>query len=132
MSPQTDTATTVSTDAESRSFPDREASPKAPASDATNRPKTPSHGYGEVRALLDELVAAFPACFRPHGTPGQPPLKIGIGDDVLARKPEIDPALLSSALSVYASGPEYWRSVIGGLPRVDLDGNVTQSVITSE
>src|ERR1019366_3526882 len=72
------------------------------------------------------------ACFRPHGTPGQPPLKIGIGDDVLARKPEIDPALLSSALSVYASGPEYWRSVIGGLPRVDLDGNVTQTVITSE
>lgn len=132
MSPQTDTATTVSTDAESRSSPDREASPKAPASDATNRPKTPSHGYGEVRALLDELVAAFPACFRPHGTPGQPPLKFGIGDDVLARKPEIDPALLSSALSVYASGPEYWRSVIGGLPRVDLDGNVTQTVITSE
>ncbi|MEK8121585.1 ProQ/FINO family protein [Methylocystis sp. IM4] len=85
-----------------------------------------------MRVLLDELIAAFPACFKPHGTKGLPPFAVGIEADILARKPEIDPSLLQRALRVYTTGPEYFRSLIAGQPRVDLDGKVVQSVITPE
>lgn len=102
----------------------------APRDAAAGRRKTP--GHEDVRALLDELIAVFPACFKPHLTSGLPLLKAGVGDDILARRPDIDPALLERALSVYASGPEYWRSVIAGRPRVDLDGAVVQATITAD
>jgi sRNA-binding protein len=117
----------VSDAAESNSFPNGGA-PRGAVADA--RGKTP--GHANVRALLDELLAVFPACFKPHLTPGLPLLKTGIGDDILARRPDIDPALLERALSVYASGPEYWRGVIAGRPRVDLDGAVVQAAATAE
>lgn len=38
---------------------------------------------------------------------------------------------MSRALQVYTTGPEYYRSVIAGLPRVDLDG-VVRAAITSD
>lgn len=87
--------------------------------------------HAEVRALLDELIDAFPACFKPHGAKDQPPLAIGVEADILLRRPHIDPDRLSRALQVYTTGPEYYRSVIAGLPRVDLDG-VVRAAITSD
>jgi len=99
----------------------------AGAAEGAERP-----GYAAVRALLDTLVAAFPACFKPHATPGLPPIKAGIDADILARRPDIDPNLLQAALRVYASGPEYWRGLIAGRPRVDIDGQIVQAVITPE
>jgi sRNA-binding protein len=91
-----------------------------------------NRSFAEVRVLLDELVATFPACFKPHGTKGQPPLAVGIEADILARKPEIDPVPLQRALRVYTTGPEYFRSLIAGEPRVDLDGKVVQADISPE
>ncbi|WP_159729413.1 hypothetical protein [Methylosinus sp. Ce-a6] len=38
--------------------------------------------HAEVRALLDELIEAFPACFKPHGAKNQPPLAIGVEAEV--------------------------------------------------
>ncbi|WP_036287868.1 ProQ/FINO family protein [Methylosinus sp. PW1] len=87
--------------------------------------------HAEVRALLDELIDAFPACFKPHGVKDQPPLAIGVEADILLRRPHIDSDRLGRALQVYTAGPEYYRSVIAGLPRVDLDG-VARAAITSE
>lgn len=108
----------------------RGAAEQAQAAGAAEGAERP--GYAAVRALLDELVATFPACFKPHATPGLPPIKAGIDADILARRPNIDPNLLQAALRVYASGPEYWRGLIAGRPRVDLDGQIVQAVITPE
>ncbi|WP_292530116.1 ProQ/FINO family protein [Methylocystis sp.] len=99
----------------------------AGAAEGAERP-----GYAAVRALLDELVAAFPACFKPHRAPDISPIKLDIHADVLARRPDTDPVLLTSALRVYASGPDYWRTLIAGRPRIDLDGQIVQAVITPE
>lgn len=85
-----------------------------------------------VRALIAELIAAFPDCFKPHATAGLPPIKLEIDADILARRPDFDPALLQAAIDVYSSGPEYWRALIAGRPRVDLDGRVVQAVISPE
>ncbi|MBG0808148.1 hypothetical protein IY145_01800 [Methylosinus sp. H3A] len=87
--------------------------------------------HAEVRALLDELIDAFPACFKRHGEKRQPPLAAGVEADILLRRPGFDPERLKRALQVYTAGPEYYRSVIAGLPRVDLDG-VARTVVTSD
>ncbi|PWB82742.1 MAG: hypothetical protein C3F11_10305 [Methylocystaceae bacterium] len=67
----------VSDVAESNSS-SNEGAPRDAAAAAARRKTS---GHEDVRALLDELIAVFPACFKPHLTPGLPLLKVGVRDE---------------------------------------------------
>ncbi len=79
----------------------------------------------EIHALLDRLCAAFPACF---SRTAPQPLKIGLGDEVMALA-GVHPALadlsrtqLRRALKVYTGAPAYRKALTRGGPRYDLAG----------
>lgn len=57
------------------------------------------------------------------------PLKVGIDKDIVLQHPEIDLAVLKSFLKHYVSMPRYLK-ICGrpGMPRVDLDGDVTDVI----
>ena len=79
----------------------------------------------EINPLLDQLCQAFPACF--NRTAPQP-LKIGLGEDVMALA-GVHPALaglsrtqVRRALKVYTGMPAYRKALARGGSRYDLDG----------
>ena len=79
----------------------------------------------DVNPLIDRLCAAFPACFN---RTAPKPLKIGLGEDVMALA-GVHPALadlsrtqIRRALKVYTGAPAYRKALARGGPRYDLDG----------
>jgi sRNA-binding protein len=76
---------------------------------------------------IDKLAELFPNCFFRENHLRRP-LKIGIKDDIIARHPDLRPALIVSALSTYARCVPYWDTLKAGAPRIDLDGNVAGEV----
>lgn len=108
------------------------ASSHANDSDLIPADEKPVPFHDRVTTLLGILCADFPNCFKPRGTRGLAPLKIGVRKDIQARKPDIGPVLLRKSLFIYTGSPEYLRAIIAGLSRVDLDGNITQAEITPE
>ena len=79
----------------------------------------------DVNPLIDRLCAAFPACFN---RTAPKPLKIGLGEDVMALA-EVHPALadlsrtqIRRALKFYIGAPAYRKALARGGPRYDLDG----------
>lgn len=82
-----------------------------------------------TKILRRLFVDRFPQTFMPKGAE-KPPLKIGIDLDLISHFPDLDPRCIGRALSDYAGGPTYKRNVIEGAPRLDLDGNPTDTVST--
>lgn len=79
----------------------------------------------DVNLILDRLCAAFPALLD-RRVPK--PLKIGLGEDLLAQA-GVHPALLDltrtqirRALKIYTGAPAYRKAVAAGGPRYDLNG----------
>ena len=79
----------------------------------------------DINLILDRLCAAFPAVLDRRAPK---PLKIGLGEDLLAQA-GVHPALLDltrtqirRALKVYTGAPAYRKAVAAGGPRYDLSG----------
>lgn len=79
----------------------------------------------DVNSILDRLCAAFPALLDRRAPK---PLKIGLGEDLLAQA-GVHPDLLDltrtqirRALKIYTGAPAYRKAVAAGGPRYDLNG----------
>jgi ProP effector len=77
----------------------------------------------DIDATLARLAEACPQTFvlekhRPHR-----PLKVGIGIDLRARCPELDPPALRAVLNTYTRRVMYLEAMVAGAARIDLDGN---------
>jgi sRNA-binding protein len=72
------------------------------------------------------LAARFPSTFVADPVQSHRPLKIGIGNDLVAAGFPAREA--NAALNAYTGGPAYQRVVATGGYRVDLDGNVAGEV----
>ena len=79
----------------------------------------------DINLILDRLCQAFSACF---SRPAPKPLKIGLGDELLALA-GVHPALtalsrtqIRRALRVYTGSPAYRKALARGGPRYGLDG----------
>ena len=107
-------------------------SPTAPAVADTG----PSKKEGEkqarrdlVETLRDRWPQAFPRDYRQVR-----PLAIGINKDIAVHLPEQPLGRISNAIGIfqYLLGPAYFRAVIQGGPRYDLDGNSRGEVTPKE
>ena len=87
----------------------------------------------DLDAALARLAEAFPQTFvlekhRPHR-----PLKVGIGIDLRARCPELDPPALRAVLNTYTRRVMYLEAMVAGCAaRIDLDGNPAGEVTAGE
>jgi ProP effector len=69
----------------------------------------------------------YPLCFfRAHELPR--PLKIGIHNDIIALQPELQPALIASALRAYTRSVGYLETLKAGAARSDLESNPVGTV----
>jgi sRNA-binding protein len=64
--------------------------------------------------------------FRAHELPR--PLKIGIHNDIIALQPELQPALIASALRAYTRSIGYLETLKAGAARIDLESNPVGTV----
>lgn len=106
------------------------------ATDRGKQPPPSGKNYAQRQrdadqAFLKMLVEQFPACFSPHGHRGRRPLKVGIGDDVAAKFPEVPRGRVSRVLFHYTGAPDYLAALVEGVERRDLDGNFV-GVVTAE
>jgi ProP effector len=87
--------------------------------------------YRNPRLVREILVARFPACFCPKGSPKRP-LKIGIARDLVAAAPDIKPGEIGRALADYTRGPTYLLAMIEGAERIDLAGQAAGVVTAAQ
>jgi sRNA-binding protein len=82
-------------------------------------------------AHIAALAALFPAAFSAEPWQAHRPLKVGIGNDLVARgvfgAPEVN-----GALKQYVDRLTYQKCLAAGGARVDLDGNVAGEVSTEQ
>ena len=84
----------------------------------------------QIIALQSRLAATYPATFSPDAPP---PLKIGIHVDLLARHPDLDPAILRQALKRHCERRAYQIALAReGAVRVDLDGQPAGEVLEDQ
>jgi|APTNR8051073442_1049403.scaffolds.fasta_scaffold03721_4 sRNA-binding protein len=84
----------------------------------------------QIIALQSWLAATYPATFSPDAPP---PLKIGIHVDLLARHPDLDPAILRQALKRHCERRAYQIALArDGAFRVDLDGQPAGEVLEDQ
>jgi sRNA-binding protein len=84
----------------------------------------------EAKALLGVLVETWPALFANSEVR---PMAIGIHHQILAARPEIDPAVLSLALRLHTRRSVYQNALLeAGHPRFDLAGNPAGAVTEAE
>jgi sRNA-binding protein len=81
---------------------------------------------GDPEKTITALAARFPSTFVADPVQSHWPLKIGIGNDLVAAGFPTREA--NAALKTYAGRPAYQRVVATGGYRVDLDGNVAGEV----
>jgi hypothetical protein len=81
--------------------------------------------------VRERLIALFPKCFKPPGEK-MLPLKIGIDKDIFAALPEFSHKDVSLTLSYYVGNRDYYRELVEGAMRVDLNGIPTTAVTSSE
>jgi sRNA-binding protein len=77
------------------------------------------------------LAALFPAAFSAEPWQAHRPLKVGIGDDLVARD-VFGAQEVSAALKRYVDRLMYQKCLAAGGARVDLDGNVAGEVSTEQ
>jgi ProP effector len=79
--------------------------------------------------LRDRWLLAFPRDFRQVR-----PLALGINKDIAAQLPEQPLGRISNTIGIfqYLLGPAYFRTVLKGGPRYDLDGNPSGEVTADE
>jgi ProP effector len=81
--------------------------------------------------LIGTLAETFPATFATNPRYRQP-LKIGIHHDIAAQLGDtISPRVISDALRVYVSNPRYFKTLVAGADRVDLNG-MPAGMVTAE
>jgi sRNA-binding protein len=73
------------------------------------------------------LAALFPAAFCAEPWQAHRPLKVGIGNDLVARG-VLGPREINAALKRYVDRLMYQKSLVAGGARVDLEGNVVGEV----
>jgi len=73
------------------------------------------------------LAALFPAVFCAEPSQAHRPLKVGIGDDLVARG-VLGPREVNAALKRYVDSFMYQKCLTAGGARVDLEGNVAGEV----
>ncbi len=96
-----------------------------------SQPKKQALGRDAILATLAILAEWFPKTFATPTEPRRSPLKIGITHDIVARLP-VTKKEAGAALSFYANGLSYLRSMTTGVARVDLDGNACGAVMADE
>ena len=86
-----------------------------------------------VHALHALLIQRFPNAF-PKDYNAIRPLKLGIHADLIARAPDLDPALLRRALANHTQRDGYLLALVHGRDdhRYDLDGNLVGAVTPEE
>jgi sRNA-binding protein len=82
--------------------------------------------------ILLALRQRWPDTFPRLSARTRRPLKIGIGDDIIAALPDIPPALISLALGIYVNSAPYFVACTTGTPRIDLDGKPAGVVSPAE
>lgn len=78
------------------------------------------------------LVERFPEAFLPKSAPLRKPLKIGVGQEILMRLPELGARAVALGLMDYTWGERYCRALIEGAPRYGLDGEEAGAVTQAE
>jgi len=76
---------------------------------------------------VNQLAALYPLCFF-LAAELRRPLKIGIREDIIAQRPELQPSVIVNALQNYTRCVPYWSTLKVGAARIDLDGNVAGEV----
>jgi ProP effector len=51
------------------------------------------------------------------------PLKIGIFEDIVAAKTTLSSAEIKAGIACYCGRPRYFRALVAGAQRIDLEGN---------
>jgi sRNA-binding protein len=74
-----------------------------------------------VRQVRKFLVERYPLTFQDRAI-SKRPLALTIRRDVIAAHPDIDSELIVRALKDYCGGPTYLRSIVAGVPRINLLG----------
>lgn len=88
--------------------------------------------YQTAIDVLVRLRATFPECFSQLNAGLKKPIKIGIHNDIAAQLPDVDPDAIGLALRVYTLHESYWRAIVKGAPRIDLDGKPAGAVTADE
>ena len=110
----------------------------APASDGRSCPSenqteaapTAESRGAQTQALQSWLIEQYPATFNPDAPL---PLKIGVHVDLLARHPDLDPAILRQALKRHCERRAYQIALAReGAVRVDLDGQPAGEVLEDQ
>ena len=72
--------------------------------------------------IIWRLQSKFPHCF---SASDPKPLKINIGTDILNafQEPPFSKSELNAALNLYTSSPQYLKSCLNHMIRIDLEGN---------
>lgn len=81
-----------------------------------------------TRALMAQR---FPLAIKGHACLKQP-LKIGIAADLIVAFPDLKPYAITNALRDYTHGPSYLVSMVAGASRIDLSGQPSGIVSTSD
>jgi len=112
----------------SRSSP----SPDAPGVTATGASKKEQEKQAR-RELLEVLRDRWPLTF-PQDSQRVKPLAIGIKGDIAGYLPEHSLLRISAAIGLFQRlvGPAYFRAILKGGPRYDLDGNPRGEVTADE
>src|SRR5215470_12926152 len=82
-------------------------------------------------AHIAALAALFPAAFSAGPSQLHPPLKVGIGNDLVARG-VFGAREINAALKRYVDRLTYQECLAAGGARVDLDGNVAGEVSSEQ
>ncbi len=112
--------------------PDPPPLPAAPATADTGPSKREQEKQAR-RELLDTLRARWPQAF-PRDYRQVRPLALGISRDIAAHLPAQPLGRISNAIGIfqYLLGPAYFRAVLRGGPRYDLNGNPRGEVTPEE
>jgi ProP effector len=78
---------------------------------------------------IDLLAELYPRCFC---RTNRRPLKIGVCEEVISQHPEMSRHRIKRLLKTYTQSPEYWSTLTGGAPRIDLAGNVAGEVTAAD
>ncbi|MFY0656734.1 ProQ/FINO family protein [Neptunomonas sp.] len=96
--------------------------------EVTPKNKTKTKNRAANQAALKLLMETYPKTFNREDVK---PLKIGIQDDLLAEE-KVAKNKIKRALASYVRSPQYFRSMVEGVDRVDLQGEAAGKVTAEE
>ena len=78
------------------------------------------------------LCERFPSVFAAEGKIEPRPLRIGIYEELVVAAPDHDPKALQLAMLSYTGAMRYQRCMIAGRPRIGLDGQMVDDIVTQD